>query len=152
MLFKYLVSMKQTTHMISIFRPHTPAAIPLYQSHIRAGFPSPAEDYIEKTLDFNEYLVKHPAATFTVKVAGNSMTGAGIHNGDLLIVDRAITPAHNRIVIAVLDGELTVKRLVRQGQKVFLAAENPEYSPIEVPPESNFEIWGVVTNVIHPVS
>ena len=144
--------MKPMTHIIQSFSRRISAAVPLYQSHIRAGFPSPAEDYIEKTLDFNEYLVKHPAATFTVKVAGNSMTGAGIHNGDLLIVDRAITPAHNRIVIAVLDGELTVKRLVRQGPKLFLAAENPEYRPIEVSPESNFEIWGVVTNVIHRVS
>ena len=144
--------MKPIPHIIRSFSRRISAAVPLYQSHVRAGFPSPAEDYIEKTLDFNEYLVKHPAATFTVKVAGNSMTGAGIHNGDLLIVDRAITPAHNRIVIAVLDGELTVKRLVRQGPKLFLSAENPEYRPIEVSPESNFEIWGVVTNVIHSVS
>lgn len=123
--------------------------IPLFGSAIKAGFPSPAEDYIEKSLDFNELLVKHPVATFCLRVSGNSMTGAGIHDGDLLIVDRALTPANNKIVIAVLDGELTVKRLVKRGQKIFLAPENPEYSVIEIGSESSFEIWGVVTNVIH---
>lgn len=139
-------------HEWRIFSKRISISIPLYQSSIKAGFPSPAEDYIEKTLDFNEYLVAHPVATFTVRVSGHSMTGAGIHDGDLLIVDRALTPSHDKVVIAVLDGELTVKRLMKKGQKVFLVAEHPDYKPIEVQGESSFEIWGVVTYVIHKVT
>jgi DNA polymerase V len=131
-----------------IFSPVLRLRTALFSSPVRAGFPSPAEDYIEKTLDFNEYLVKHPVATFCLRVSGNSMIGAGIYDGDLLVVDRALAPANNRIVIAMLDGELTVKRLIRRGQRIFLTPENPDYSPIEISPESNFEIWGIVTNVI----
>ncbi|MBN1970097.1 MAG: translesion error-prone DNA polymerase V autoproteolytic subunit [Candidatus Delongbacteria bacterium] len=125
--------------------------LPLYNSSVQAGFPSPADDYIDKKLDLNEYLIKHPAATFFVRVAGDSMINAGIHNNDILIVDRALNPCNGNIVIAVLDGELTVKRLKYEKSKVYLEPENPKYPVLEVYDESQFEIWGVVTNVIHGV-
>ena len=125
--------------------------LPLFDTTIAAGFPSPAEDSIDKKLDLNEFLIKHPAATFFVKVEGESMIDAGIHSGDILIVDRAIEARNNKIVIAVLNGELTVKRIRKRKDSLFLIAENPEFPPIEITPEMNFEVWGVVTNVIHPV-
>ena len=116
---------------------------------IPAGFPSPAEDYVEGPLDLNRHLIPHPAATFFVKVKGDSMIGAGIHSGDLLIVDRAVTAIHNSVIIAVLDGDLTVKRLYRVGGILRLMPENPAYPPIEIHPGTDFEVWGVVTKVIH---
>ncbi|MGL4368695.1 MAG: LexA family protein, partial [Spirochaetota bacterium] len=112
-------------------------------------FPSPAEDYIEKRLDFNEYLVQHPAATFCVRATGNSMRGAGIAPGDLLVIDRAITPVDGKIVIAAVNGELTVKRLRKKNGKVYLSPENPDYPSIEISAETGLEVWGVVTHVIH---
>lgn len=126
-------------------------SIPLYFTWISAGFPSPADDYIDKKLDLNEYLVKHPAATFFVKVSGDSMVRAGINNGDILIVDRALEPTHNKIIVAVVDGEFSVKRLKKTGNRLFLAPENNNYPVIEVKDGMNFEVWGVVTNVIHQV-
>ncbi|MCU0847476.1 MAG: translesion error-prone DNA polymerase V autoproteolytic subunit [Spirochaetes bacterium] len=123
--------------------------IPLFASSVPAGFPSPADDYVEKKLDFNEYLVKHPAATFCVRVSGSSMTGAGIRSGDILVVDRAVEPSDGRIVVAVLAGELTVKRIMRSRGRICLVSENPEYGPMEVTQDSGFEVWGVVTHVIH---
>ena len=125
---------------------NTPAAsrVPLFLSPVKAGFPSPAEDYIEKGLDFNELLVRRPAATFCLRVSGDSMTGAGIFNGDILVVDRSVRPANGQIVIAVLDGELTVKRLDSSGPRPVLRAENAAYPSIEVKSGSSFEIWGTV--------
>ncbi|VFQ42424.1 LexA family protein [Desulfoluna butyratoxydans] len=124
---------------------------PLFMSRVAAGFPSPAEDFVEGSLDLNEYLVRHPAATFFVRVTGDSMIGAGIHPEDLLIVDRSLEPTDRRVVIAVLNGELTVKRLRRQGDRIFLEAENDRYKPIEVTEANDFSVWGVVTSVIHPL-
>jgi DNA polymerase V len=125
--------------------------IPLYLSSVRAGFPSPADDYIDSMLDLNEYLIKHPAATFFVRASGDSMIQAGIHSGDILVVDRSIEATHGKIVIAALNGELTVKRLFRQGGRVQLLAENPNFPAIDVTEEHDMVIWGVVTNVIHTV-
>ena len=122
---------------------------PLILCGISAGFPSPADDYIDRLLDLNELLIKNPPATFFVKVAGDSMTGAGINDGDTLIVDRSIEAANGKIVIAVVNGELTVKRLVKSNNSYRLVAENPNYAPLEISEESQFEIWGVVTSVIH---
>ena len=122
---------------------------PLFLWGISAGFPSPADDYIDRLLDLNELLIKNPPATFFVKVAGDSMTGAGINDGDTLIVDRSIEAANGKIVIAVVNGELTVKRLVKSNNSYRLVAENPNYAPLEINEESQFEIWGVVTSVIH---
>lgn len=126
-------------------------ALPLFLARIAAGFPSPADDFIDRKLDLNEFLIKHPAATFFVRVEGDSMINAGIHSGDILIVDRAIEPTGNKIVIAILDGELTVKRIQRVKDKFYLVPENPSFEPMEVNENMNFEVWGVVSYVIHSV-
>ncbi len=123
--------------------------LPFYSGRVPAGFPSPAESYLEKKLDLNEYLINHPAATYFVRVSGNSMINAGINNGDLLIVDKAERPTHGKIVIAVIAGEMTVKRLIRKNGKLYLQPENPEFKTIEVKDADELTIWGVVTNVIH---
>jgi len=131
------------------FEPGNPLELPLLLSLVPAGFPSPAEDYIDQHLDLNDHLVSHPAATFFVRASGVSMSGADIEPGDILIVDRALEPTSGRIVIAALDGELTVKRLRHHSSRVFLEPANPAFKPIEITPETDFEIWGVVTYIIH---
>jgi DNA polymerase V len=133
------------------FEKRIEQTLPFFVTHIAAGFPSPAEDSIDKKLDLNEFLIKHPAATFFVRVEGESMIDAGIHPGDILIVDRAIEATSNKIVIAVINGELTVKRIRKTKGRLFLIAENPDFSPLEITAAMDFEVWGVVTNVIHPV-
>lgn len=125
--------------------------IPLYSNSIPAGFPSPADDHIESHLDLNDYLVQNPSSTFMVRAVGDSMIGAGIHSGDVLVVDRAITPTNGKVVIAAVDGELTVKRLEIHKDHLSLMAENPKYPPIHVSEAQDAVIWGVVTNVIHSV-
>ncbi len=124
-------------------------ALPVFLGRLPAGFPSPADDYIEGKLDLNRHLIKHPAATFFVRVTGDSMIGAGIHSGDLLVVDRSLEAADRHVVVAVLDGELTVKRLFKQHGVLRLLPENLNYQPIEISGQHTFEIWGVVTSVIH---
>jgi DNA polymerase V len=121
----------------------------LFLASVSAGFPSPAEDYIEGRLDLNRHLIKHPAATFFVRVAGDSMIGAGIHPGDILVVDRALEPQDSNVVIAVIDGELTVKRISQRHGKLFLVPDNKAYEPLEIVEAMEFEVWGVVTSVIH---
>lgn len=123
--------------------------LPFYQQTISAGFPSPAENDTEEELDLNELLVKHPAATFFLKVSGSSMIKAGIHHNDILVVDRSLEPTHGKVVIASVNGELTVKRLHREGNKIQLIAENEGYPPIDITEETDLRLWGVVTNVIH---
>ena len=124
--------------------------IPLFASAIPAGFPSPADDYIENQLDLNQHLIQHPAATFFVRVEGLSMIGAGIHHGNILVVDRSLEPKDGDIVVAVVNGDLTVKRLQRQrGGKVFLVPENPVYTPIEITEDMDMMVWGVVVSAIH---
>jgi DNA polymerase V len=122
---------------------------PLFLSGVSAGFPSPADDYIDRQLDLNEYLITNPAATFFVRVAGDSMTGVGINDDDILIVDRSLPPVSGKIVIAVLDGELTVKKLVKTEDSCRLVAENPDYPDILIKKGMELEIWGVVTRAIH---
>jgi DNA polymerase V len=124
---------------------------PLYQCSVAAGFPSPAEGEVERKLDLNELLVLHPQATFFVRVSGSSMIKAGIHHNDILVVDRSLEPSHGKVVIAVVNGELTVKRLYRKGKKIELVAENEGYPPIVIGDAMDLHIWGVVTNVIHPL-
>jgi DNA polymerase V len=123
----------------------------LYQQAVAAGFPSPAEDHIDKKLDLNRHLIRNPAATFYVRVTGDSMIGAGIHSGDLLIVDRSLDATSGRIVIAVLHGELTVKRFCKEGNRILLLAEHADYPPIDIHDLQDLNIWGVVTVVIHRV-
>jgi DNA polymerase V len=120
--------------------------IPLFLSSVRAGFPSPADDYIDKKLDLNEYLINHPAATFYCRVSGSSMEGVGIFDGDLLIVDRAVEPRHGNIVIAVVDGELTCKILDTRNRH--LLSSNDGIKPITLKNESSIEIEGVVMHSI----
>jgi DNA polymerase V len=123
--------------------------IPLQNCKIEAGFPSFAEDHIGENIDLNQHLIKHPAATFFVRVSGNSMIGAGIFDNDLLIVDRSLNPTNGKIVIAAVDGQLTVKRLIIKEDKILLVAENEEYPPIIIDQELSLHIWGVVTHSIH---
>lgn len=126
--------------------------LPFYGSKVSAGFPSPAEDYLADSLDLNEYLIKHPAATFLVRASGNSMIDAGIYENDILIVDRSITPTHGKIVVAAIEGQLTVKRLHKKNNgTLILMPANPNYSPIEIHDENQMYIWGVVIHVIHSV-
>jgi DNA polymerase V len=123
--------------------------LPLFLSNVKAGFPSAADDYLDKKLDLNEFLIKHPSSTFFVKVKGDSMINAGIQSGDILIVDRSIEAKDKKVVVAIINGEFTVKRLKKSKDKIFLLAENPKYSPIEITSGMDFEIWGVVLHVIH---
>jgi DNA polymerase V len=124
----------------------------VYLSRVPAGFPSPADDYVEQRLDLNEHLIQREASTFFVRVAGRSMEGAGIHDGDLLVVDRAVEPTDGAVVVAALDGELTVKRYRRHGDRPYLVPENEEHAPIPVQPGQDLVVWGVVRHVIHEVS
>ena len=126
-------------------------SLPLYSSKVPAGFPSPADDHMEGKLDLNTHLVKHPTATFFVKASGDSMLGAGIHAGDILVVDRSLEPRKGKVVIAAVDGQLTVKRLQKKGSKTFLVPENKKFRSIELNENNDVKIWGVVTNVIHKV-
>jgi len=125
--------------------------LPFYEHAIAAGFPSPAEDDTADKLDLNELLIKHPTATFFLRVSGLSMIKAGIHHNDILVVDRSLEPTHGRIVIASVNGELTVKRLHCSGGRVQLVAENDVFPSLDITEEMEFRIWGVVTSVIHPV-
>ena len=122
---------------------------PLFLVPVSAGFPSPADDYIENSLDLNKHLIKHPAATFFVRVKGDSMIDAGIHSGDILIVDRSLDATDKKVVIAVVDGEFTVKRVRIIDKKIYLLPENSDFSSTEIIESMDFTIWGVVTNVIH---
>lgn len=143
----------ESTRVSEIFLPEktTFIELPLFLESVSAGFPSPADDYLEGKLDLNDYLIHNPAATFLVRVTGDSMKNAGIYSGDLLIVDRSLEPKDGNIVIAVIDGELTVKRLKYKQNKLTLVPENPKYKSIEITESMNFEVWGVVVTVIHPL-
>ncbi len=121
--------------------------IPVFEG-LQAGFPSPAEDFLEVKIDLNRELVKNPDATFFARVSGNSMTGANIEDGDVLIVDRSLEPKDNRIAVCFIDGEFTVKRLKVELKEVFLMPENEAYSPIRVTADNDFVVWGIVTYII----
>ncbi|GAO36709.1 DNA polymerase V [Sulfuricella sp. T08] len=137
--------------MLPLAEQTPPRTIPLMSHSVRAGFPSPADDYVEKRIDLNEELIQHREATFFLRVRGHSMVGAGIDDGDELIVDRAIKPEHGRIVVAAVDGELTVKRFYQRGGAVKLVAESPEFPDIELKDGQEMVIWGVVTKIIKSV-
>lgn len=122
--------------------------LPLYGCSVRAGFPSPADDYIEMHLDLNDHLIHHPAATFFVRASGDSMVNAGIHDGDMLIVDRSVEPTHGRVVIAAINDELTVKRLSKLNGKIQLLPANDKYKPIDIAADADLIIWGVVIHAI----
>lgn len=127
-----------------------PCPVIQVEALVSAGFPSPAADYVEGRIDLTEVLVPHPSSTFTLRVVGHSMVRAGIHDGDLAIVDRSLTARHDDVVVAALDGELVCKRLLRRRGRVYLAPESddPAYRPIDVTDRDSFEVWGVVTATI----
>lgn len=119
---------------------------------VPAGFPSPAADHTQKRIDLNDHLIRNKDATFLFRVSGDSMIGAGIYEGDTLVVDRSIDPKHNSIVVAVLDNDFTVKRLYKRGGTFKLVAENPIYPPRIIKPEEELTIWGVVTFNLHKLT
>ena len=131
------------------FEKRTSLKLPLVSASVEAGFPSPADDHLERGIDLNEELIRNPAATFLVRVKGESMRDAGIHTGDTLIVDKSVTPIDRQIVVAMIDGEFTVKRFRKVNGRVFLEAANESFSPIEVGENQELTIWGSVTYIIH---
>ena len=134
----------------AISKAETGARVPLasYLCCVPAGFPSPASDHVEREIDLNDWLISNRLATYIVRVEGDSMTGE-IHSGDRLIVDRSLEPRHGDVVIACVDGEMTVKRLMVEDGKRLLVSDNPDYPPIELDGEQELIIWGVATNSIH---
>ncbi|MFH0866923.1 MAG: translesion error-prone DNA polymerase V autoproteolytic subunit [Bacteroidota bacterium] len=139
--------------VIEIFRPWQGKSLELdlYTTKISAGFPSPADDFLDRKLDLNEYLIRNPSATFLVRVDGNSMVNAGISDDDILIVDRSVEATDGKVVIGVIDGEFTVKRIIKKGKKLFLKPENEKFNPIEITGDMDFKIWGVVVYTIHKI-
>ncbi len=136
---------------LSFYSPDTSTEkeLPLFTARVSAGFPSPAEDHMERKLDLNELLIEHEAATFFVKVEGESMIDAHISPGDILIVDRAVPPKEGSIIIATLNGEFTVKRITYKDDSLTLLPENDAYEPITITEDIDFSTWGVVTYIIH---
>ncbi len=138
--------------LITIYCPSEKSgeAVPLIETCVQAGFPSPADGYLTDTLNLHDLVVKNPPATFFVRVVGDSMKDAGIVSGDILVVDRSLEPRQDKIVVAILDGEFTVKKIhFNVDGTIFLVAANPAYPPIKVRRESDFQVWGVVSYVIH---
>ena len=121
----------------------------LYSNPVSAGFPSPAEDHLDSSLDLNEYLIKHPSATFYIYAKGHSMNDVGIYDGDVMIVDRALEAKSKDIIIAVINGEFTVKRIYIKNNSIYLIPENKTFKSILVEDDMDFQIWGVVTHTIH---
>ena len=131
--------------------PIASSAVPMVQfsSSVTAGFPSPAADHAQKRIDLNDHLLIHREASFLFRVAGNSMTGVGIFEGDTIIVDKSIDAKHNHIVLAVVDDDFTIKRLYKRGKVIRLLSENPDFEPIEFHDGQELRIWGVVTYNLH---
>ena len=131
------------------FKKRTSLRLPLVSASVEAGFPSPADDHMERGIDLNEELIRNPAATFLVRVMGESMRDAGIHAGDVLIVDKSLTPTDRKIVVAMIDGNFTVKRFRKTNGRIFLEAANSSFEPIEVTEGQELTIFGVVSYIIH---
>jgi len=123
--------------------------VPLYGDSVPAGFPSPADDYLDMDLNLHDYLVQHPSATFCVRAVGDSMVDAGIQSSDVMVIDRALTPKNNDIILAVVNGEFTVKRIKKSEDELYLMPANENYKPMKITEEMNFQVWGVVTFIIH---
>jgi DNA polymerase V len=128
--------------------PRRPATVPLMATSAACGFPSPADDYLDRPLDFNDLLIENPSATFAVRIAGESMKGAGLFPGDIAVVDRSRTAVDGSIVLALIDGEFTIKRYRKKGARIWLQAENPAFANIELNEDSGFEVWGVIAKSI----
>lgn len=138
---------------IQLYRlePTTSRPLPYAYDGVRAGFPSPAQDYISATIDLNHELIEHPAATFYARVVGDSMAEEGITEDDILVIDKSIEPQHGDLAVCCVDGEFTLKRLrFTSGNRIFLMPSNRKYRPIEITPDTDFMVWGVVTYTIKP--
>ena len=133
----YIFRLSRSTHSLS-----------LALCKVSAGFPSPADDYIEGRINFDDLLIKNKPATYLMRVTGESMIGAGIYSNDLMVVDRSLKPAHNKLVVACIEGEFTLKRFCIQSGKIVLKAENKNYSDIEINNEEEFSVFGVVTAIV----
>ena len=125
--------------------------LPVADGGIRAGFPSPAQDYLESGIDLNRELVKNPSSTFFGRVSGDSMAGAGIEDGDLIVIDKSISASEGDVAVCFVDGEFTLKRIHIENDFVWLVPENPKYRRIKVTPDQNFMVWGVVTYSIKKI-
>ncbi|NHB70265.1 LexA family protein [Perlabentimonas gracilis] len=123
--------------------------LPLVNAYINAGFPSPADDYLESKLDLNKLLIQHPSSTFFARVRGNSMIDVGIHDGDILIIDKSLETKHNSVLVCFIDGEFTVKKIRKLNGDFYLMPENKDFEPIKIQKDSDFRLWGVVTHCIH---
>lgn len=141
------------TDIIEIYSAITTTELdlPFVEQGISAGFPSPADDFLDISIDLNKELIKNPSATFYGRVKGDSMKNAGLENGDLLIIDKSIEPIDNKIAVCFIDGEFTVKRIKIEADIIWLLAENEDYKPIKVTADNEFVIWGIVTTVIKKV-
>lgn len=126
----------------------TELQLPLISEGISAGFPSPAIDFVDLSIDMNKHLVKHPSTTFYGRVKGESMKDAGIFDGDLLVIDKSLEPIDNKIAVCYIDGEFTIKRIKKDKNEVWLIPANDAYSPIQIKEGNDFQIWGIVTHVI----
>jgi DNA polymerase V len=139
-----------TAKNIEFYSAETATAMPLpFAEAISAGFPSPAADYLEMSLDITKELVNNPSSTFYGRVKGNSMIGAGIHDGDILVIDKSLEPANNKKAVCFIDGEFTLKTLKVAGSEVWLKPENKDYPLIKITPDNDFVVWGIVTYIIH---
>ena len=138
---------------LSIYRPESggPMGLPLSGNTVHAGFPSPAEDYSEGTLVLNRLVVRHPEATFFARVEGDSMKDEGIGEGDILVVDKAVAPYDGCLAVACVDGEFTLKRVRMEPGRILLVPANPRYRVVEITPENEFSVWGVVRYVVKKV-
>ena len=146
-----LTDVEQHHPPVPLLAKRSRLTLPLAGERVAAGFPSPADDYVEVGIDLNEQLIHHPTSTFFLRVSGDSMLGAGIHDGDLLVVDRSLDARPGRVVVAMLDGAFTLKRLVRHRGRLRLEAANSAYPPLELHRCGDVQIWGVAIHVIHPL-
>jgi DNA polymerase V len=142
--------MQNTLSTIQMYQPIYKASVslPVADQGISAGFPSPADDFLDLSIDLNKELIKHPYATFYGRVRGESMVGAGLDDGDLLIIDKSLEPQDGKIAVCFIDGEFTVKRIRLDNNSLWLVPENKKYKPLKVNEDNEFIIWGIVTSVI----
>jgi DNA polymerase V len=135
---------------ITFYSANTESTIdlPYVKEGISAGFPSPADDFLDTSIDLNKELIKNPSATFYGKVRGHSMKDLGIHDGDLLVIDKSLEPQNGKIAICYIDGEFTVKTIKIDKECIWLVPANPSYQPIKVTKDNDFMVWGIVINVI----
>lgn len=145
--------MIQKDEKIKVYKPelNTSTKIPLSESSVHAGFPSPADDFLEESLDLNSLVIRHPEATFFARVEGDSMKDEGILEGDILVVDKSVEPYDGCLAVAYIDGEFTLKRVKIEPDKILLVPANPKYKTIEIFPDNEFSVWGVVRWVLKSV-